>query len=291
MHKNLKLAHILLFLVAFIYGANYSIAKIVLDPGLIGANGFILLRISVASVLFIFFFGMPKKILKSDHVELLICSITGVLANQLLFFNGLALTSPIHAALIMVCTPLLVLILGFINGKILSKTNWVGCIIGFVGAVGLILSGNPNDSRSGNWVGDLLVLANAISYAFYLTRVPKLLDKYSAFETMKWIFLIACLLCLPFGIRELEIVNWGNFSTNEWMALGFVLVCTTFLAYTFNAKALVLSDSSLVSNYIYLQPLLAVIFALIMKKGELNVAITGSGLLIIAGVFLSGRKL
>ncbi|MBL7824729.1 MAG: DMT family transporter [Saprospiraceae bacterium] len=277
-------------MVALIYGANYSIAKIVLDPGIIGANGFILLRIVVATVLFVLFFGLPKRVNKSDHLELIICSITGVLANQLLFFNGLALTSPIHAALIMVCTPLLVLILSTIEGKILSRINWLGCGIGFVGAIGLIMSGNPKDSRGGNWVGDLLVLANAISYAFYLTRIPKLLNKYSAFDIMKWIFLIACFMCLPFGFKEIGRVNWAGFTNTEWYSLGFVLVCTTFLAYTFNAKALVLSDSSLVSNYIYLQPLIAVIFALIMKKGDLSANITISGLLIIAGVFLSGRR-
>ena len=47
--------------VAWIYGANYSIAKIILDPGLIAANGFILLRLLAAGLPFLLFFWFSVK--------------------------------------------------------------------------------------------------------------------------------------------------------------------------------------------------------------------------------------
>lgn len=79
------MAHLVLFIVALIYGANYSIAKIVLDPKYIQPNGFILLRIWSAVILFIVFFGPLKRIEKSDFRLLLVCALSGVLCNQLFF--------------------------------------------------------------------------------------------------------------------------------------------------------------------------------------------------------------
>lgn len=291
MNKPYWKAHLMLLAVAWIYGANYSIAKIILDPGLIGANGFILLRVMAGSLLFVVFFGLPGKIERSDWPGLLFCSFTGVFANQLLFFNGLALTSPIHASLIMICTPIIVMLIRVVQGESMNAVQWIGCFLGFGGAYLVIQSSYRIDGSGATLSGDLMVLLNAVFFGLFLTRAPALISKYGSFELMKWLFLFAIIMCLPFGMVQLSQVDWWNMEPVHWWSMAFVLVCTTFLAYAFNAKALEYSHPSLVSNYIYLQPLIAALIAIWLKKDHLASWHLYSGLMIMTGVYMAGGKL
>jgi drug/metabolite transporter (DMT)-like permease len=96
--KSLITAHIYLFIVALIYGANYTIAKSVLSDGYIGPNGFIFLRVSSGAILFFLFhkFFVNEKVEKKDLGLIALCGLFGVAINQLCFFNGLKLTSPVN---------------------------------------------------------------------------------------------------------------------------------------------------------------------------------------------------
>lgn len=298
MRSNKQKAHVLLFFVALIYGANYAIAKVVLDPGLLGANGFILLRIAIGAFLFILCFGMPTTIDRSDWLLLIFCSVTGIAANQLLFFNGLARTSAIHASLIMICTPLMVLILSSfhynttsgLNYRPLKKAQWLGCLMGFTAAAYIIRLSSVNTHGIASVEGDLMVMVNALFFAFFLRTSPVLIRKYGSFELMKWLFLIGIFLCLPFGIEEFINASWKTFEQEHWWSLVFVLVFTTFLAYAFNAKALEWSHPGLVGNYIYLQPFIAVMISVWLGKGNLSPDLMICGSCIMVGLYIAEKK-
>lgn len=284
-------AHIYLWIVALIYGANYSIARIILLPGYIGPNGFILLRIFSGLLLFRIFFGPFIQIRKKDILEILLLSITGVLTNQLFFFNGLARTSPIHASLIMLTTPLLVLLFSYFRKEIdLKLRHWIGSILGFLGTSILVLYSNKNSSSVATWEGDLMILINAISYSIYLSRLPRLMERYPVMEILKWIFAIAFIICIPFGAKEVLNISWIQFEVQHYLSLFFVLIGTTFMAYLFNAKAMEISDPGMVGNYIYLQPLLAIIIAIILGQDHLQAAVVLSAIIIFSGLFLSTSK-
>ncbi len=288
--SNKLRSHLALFFVALIYGANFSIAKYLMDPGFVGPNAFILFRVLTALLLFWIFTPQSPSIERKDYGLVLICAISGVAGNQLLFFNGLHLSSPLHAALIMVCTPILVLVIKTWNGGTLNKVQWSGCILGFIGACYLILhqSDKTVDHTSG-W-GDFMVLLNASLYAYYLTRVPELIDKYGAFQTMRWTFAVALIPVFIFGYSEIPAVAFSDFNLYHWMAFAFVLIATSFLAYALNSYALQHSEAELVSNYIYLQPLLASILAILLKQDKLEGHHFLSACLIFTGLYLSSKK-
>ncbi|MBK9043079.1 MAG: hypothetical protein IPN97_07740 [Saprospiraceae bacterium] len=97
----------------------------------------------------------------------MLCAVTGVLANQLLFQWPGKRTSPIHAALIMICTPLIVLaIIGF-QGKKLGLLQWLGCLFGFGGAASIITRLGVQNSMVVDVLGDLMVFGNALSFGFF----------------------------------------------------------------------------------------------------------------------------
>lgn len=281
-------AHLAIFGANLIYGINYSIAKEVM-PEFITPFGFIFCRVSGALALFWAFnlFSKQEKTSRRDMLRLAICGLFGVAANQLMFFYGLNLTTPINAAIIMTCNPILVLIISAaVIGERITPQKVGGIFIGICGAAGLILYKNQLSISSTGFIGDLFIFLNATSYAIYLVLVKPLMKKYQPITVIKWVFLFGFLFVFPFGFNEFTTINWESFPTNIWYAFAFVIVGTTFLAYLFNIYGLKELNPTVVSTYIYSQPLIATVVALILQKDELSWVKIISALFIFAGVYL-----
>lgn len=285
-------AHLSVLFANIIYGANYSIAKEIM-PSLIKPFGFIVIRVCTAALLFLvtYLLLFREKIEKSDWLRLFACAVFGVAINQLLFFKGLSLTSPINSGLIMVTNPIFVLILSFLflGERITARRVW-GIACGISGATLLILFGGHISSGVSDPLGDLCILLNSLSYAFYLIMVLPLMKKYHPVTIMQAIFLMGSLLVLPFGWTEFRDIQWQTFETSDWMATLFVVVGTTFLAYLFNTLALRELSANVVSVYIYLQPLLAAGFAILLGKDLPNVLHLLAAILIFSGVWLTTKS-
>lgn len=286
-------AHLALVSVALIYGANYTIAKNVLDKDYLEPNGFILLRVISGFVLFhlIHRFAIKEKVERRDIRQLVLCGLFGIAINQLFFFKGLGETSPIHASLIMVVTPIIVLIISSIYLKEKISSNKItGIVIGMVGAILLIIKGGSSSDNMSTPLGDLYILINATSYAFYLVLVKNMMRKYHPFTVMKWVFSVGLLVVLPFGAGDLMHVAWSDIPREIWGAIAYVLLLTTFLAYLLNAYALSTVNPTTASAYIYLQPLIASSIAILWYNDHLSLTKALFGLMIFAGVYFISSK-
>ncbi|NER14431.1 EamA family transporter [Leptobacterium flavescens] len=276
-----------------IYAINHTIAK-GLMPTYIGAFGIILLRVVGASVLFwiISFWGPREKIAKSDWPRLIGSAIFGMVINMLMFFKGLSLSTPINSSVIITISPIIVLILSaiMINEKItLVKT--LGIIIGFAGALSLILFGAEVRQDAPNIpLGNSLFIINAISYSIYLIMVKPLTAKYHSITLMKWIFLVAIFFNFPVTISEFSAVQWAELPFEAIWKMTFVVVGTTFLTYLLNIYALKELKASTIGAFIYLQPLLAIIFALMVGADSLNPVKISAAALVFLGVYLVTKK-
>jgi drug/metabolite transporter (DMT)-like permease len=284
--------------VSLIYGVTFTIAKDVM-PRYIDAYGFIFLRVGGATVLFwgvwlvmrMLKMGPNEKIALNDFPRIIACAFFGVALNMLTFFKGLSLTSPISAAVIMVCTPLIVLILSAIIIKEkMRKRKILGIILGLFGTSFLILYGKAVGNNSNTSWGNFLVLVNAVSYGYYLVIVKKLMDKYNAFSFVKWIYLFGFIMVIPFGWSQFQLVNWAFVPTDIVWKIGFVVVFSTFFTYLLNLLSMRELKPTLVAVFIYLQPLFATVFAISLGKDELSLVKISSAILIFTGVYLVTDK-
>ena len=282
-------AHLALLIANFIYGINYSVAKDVM-PFYIGPSGFVLLRVTVSLILFWFLALLlrQQKIETKDHVKLMLCGLFGVAINQLLFFEGLSLTTPINAGIIMVSTPILVLVIsGILIKEKITGRKVTGILTGITGALILILFNNQlGVTYISSPLGDFFVFLNAASYAIYLAMAKSLMHKYHTFTVIKWVFTWGFIFVIPFGSTQLLTVNWPAIPGIIWIEIAFVILGTTFLAYSLNTFALKVVTPTVASIYIYLQPIFAAIIALIAGKDELNLLKIISTILIFTGVYL-----
>ena len=287
MNKTL-LAHSALLAANLIYAINYSFAKDVM-PTFILPSGFILLRVIGALFLFAltYFLFVNEKVAKKDIFCLAICGIFGVAINQLLFFEGLNLTTPINAAIIMTTNPILVIIMSYliIKEKITFRKG-LGILLGIIGASSLILKGGDISLDTSMQLGNLFVFINAVSYGLYLVIVKPMMEKYHPITVMFYVFGFGFLYVLPFGFINLVDVDWSIISNTIYLEIAFVVVCTTFIAYLLNSSALKQLSPTTVSIYIYLQPILATLFAIFWGVDSLDNQKIIAALLIFFGVYL-----
>jgi drug/metabolite transporter (DMT)-like permease len=217
---------------------------------------------------------------------IIISALFGSALNLLTFFKGLSMTSPIQASLIIVTTPIIVTALSrFVLKDRLGAKGWLGLVLGFSGTAWLILNGNPMAGFKIS-LGDLLVFINSISYAIYLLISKPLLDRYHFVWLTKWMSLIGLFFTAWFGIPELLKVDYAALPVHVWGSISYVLLLTTVLSFIFFGYALTHTTTSVVSSYLYLQPLTATTFAIILGKDHLTVTKVISGLVILGGVYL-----
>ena len=136
----------------------------------------------------------------------------------------------------------------------------------------------------------ILVLINAISYSLYLILVKPLTVKISSFH--------------PY---EMAVSNGGCGKSTHYpqpvsrsgmdlpahardLENGFVVVGTTFLTYLLNVFALRQLSAATISAFIYLQPLIAIIYAVATGADSLDMYENCGALLVFAGVYMVTRK-
>lgn len=287
------LALLAVSIATLIYGVTFTIAKDVM-PTYIKPYGLILLRVFGATIVFWVFglFIKSQKIDKQDYSKIFLAAFFGVGLNMLTFFKGLSLTTPISASVMMVTSPILVLLFSslLLKEKIVGR-KIVGILLGLLGATILIVYGNStNVTKSDTAIGNLLVFVNAASYGFYLVLAKKLIPKYHPIVFVKWLYLFGLLFVIPFGFSELQEVTWAQLPTDIILKAGFIVLFTTCITYLFNIFGLSKLKPTTVSVFIYLQPVIATLYALFAGSDRLNIIKVSSTLIIFLGVYLVTSK-
>jgi len=284
------LPHLAILGANLIYGVNYSIAKDVM-PAYIQPFGFIFYRVLGALMLFAMIASFYKeRIAKKDMLLLAVCGFFGVGLNQLSFFYGLNLTNPINAGIIMVSNPIMVLLASaFILKTRITYLKIAGLILGISGALIILLFKKGFSFGSDTIIGDSFILLNSASYAVYLVLVKPLMSKYKPITVVTWVFGFGFLFVMPFGFSEISEIDWSSFTPDIWWKFGFVIVATTFLTYLFNIYGLQRLNPSVVSTYIYLQPLIAAFYAISLGKDSFTWIKFIAAILIFSGVYLVSK--
>jgi drug/metabolite transporter (DMT)-like permease len=298
LNNNTYKAHLALLGANLIYGVNHIVAKGIM-PNKIGPSAFIFLRVLGAGILFwIIKSFIKERVEKKDLWLLLICGFFGVATNQLLFFHGLNLTSPIDASIIITAVPVMVVVFSSILLKEkITSNKIIGITIGAIGAVLLVWYGKSTVGTS-SVLGNVFVLINACSYALYLVLVKPLMKKYNPITVITWVFLFGFLFVFPIGIKDALTTDYSAFTLDTYLTVTFVIIGTTFLAYLFNIYALSKVSPSVNGSYIYLQPVVSFVMVAIYAfalghqeyEKDINLIKIISCLLVIIGVYLISKN-
>jgi drug/metabolite transporter (DMT)-like permease len=291
LRQNIK-SHLALLGANTIYGLNYVIAKGIM-PDYLMPKAIIFLRVLVTVIALgiLHFIIPPVKVEKRDLFKLALCSFLGVAINQILFFEGLNLTTPINASIIITVIPVLIIVFSrYILKEKITTIRVAGIVLGAAGAFMVILSAGRLDFKSTTMLGDLCIFFNAASWALYLVLLKPLMEKYDTLTVMKWIFFFGLIIISPLTLTSFASSSFSTIPFNIWMSIAFVIFGATITAYFLNNFALKSLSPNVSAIYIYLQPLIASVTSILFGKDELTITKTLAAILIMAGVYLVTRR-
>jgi drug/metabolite transporter (DMT)-like permease len=286
-------AHAAVLAANVIFAANYGVVKFV-SPAFLESFGLNLIRVSISTILlWLMYLLKPSSagIQKKHLSRFLLCAAVGVAANQMLFIKGLTLTTSIHAALLILGTPIFITFLAAWLLKESFGINKVfGLILGISGAMLLVLMKESTGDGTNIILGDILILTNAMCYALYLVLVRPLMKIYTPIHVLRWVFTFGTFMILPFGFQQLTQADFMSYSTDVWLALSFIIIGGTFLAYLFTIYGIQHIGASLTGTYIYSQPIFASIIAIIFLGEHFSWQKAAAAVLIFGGVYLVNLK-
>ena len=290
-----SLAHIALVFTNIFFAINLTAVKHLTNLELAKPFGINVVRVGVTVLLFwILYLIKPVNIRidKSDRKRLFLCAVVGIAINQLFFLKGLSLTYPIHAALLLLITPILIVfIAAWVLKERLGLLKVTGLALGISGALVLVLAKESSGNSENVLLGDLFIIINAVSYTIYFIIVKPLMVKYNPIVILRWIFTIGLFLVLPFGWVEFTQIPWERYTVIDFTSMGLVVISGTFLAYLFNLYGIKILGASIAGFYIYTQPVFAALIAMLFLHEALALYKIIAAILIFGGVYLANKQI
>jgi drug/metabolite transporter (DMT)-like permease len=194
--------------------------------------------------------GRLRSVSVPEHVRIAGLSLLGIVLNQTLFLVGLRITSAFAAALLGACIPVFTAALAIaFRVERASLRLAVGLALALTGVLCLTGIGALD------W-GALAIAANCFVYALYIVLSKQVIARVGALTLVTWLFTWGAVMFAPLAVRPF-VLGAGAWGPAAWGLVALIVVVPTIVAYSANAWALGRSSPTLVTVYIYLQPLLA----------------------------------
>jgi drug/metabolite transporter (DMT)-like permease len=254
-----------------------------------------LVRIGVSAPLFWLLFAFKPTqagIRKEDIPRFILCAITGVAVNQLMFIKGVSLTTSIHASILSLVSPIFITAAaGWLLKEKFTPLKAIGLTLGIAGAATIVL-GRQHGAQAGEnmLLGDILIIINAISYSLYFVIVKPLMARYHPIHVVRWVFTFGAFMILPFGWNDFLHTDFAAFNSTAWLSLALVVFGTTFLAYILNVFGIKYLGAGITGMYIYTQPIFASILGLLLLGEAFTLQLGIASALIGLGVLCSTRN-
>ncbi len=217
-------------------------------------------------------------------------ALGGFVLFPVLFTLGLRDTSASHAALILASLPVFTGLIAALFERTAPPARWwLGAAIALIGEALLIGSRFGFETVEGALLGDLLIVAScAAASAGYVTG-GRLSRTLGTWPTTLWgIALggVALLPALPFAFADIQ---WATFGAGPWLAIGYLAVVSSLLAYVTWYWALGAGGIGRVGTWQFAMPIVSLGLAVVILAEPLSWPLAGSATVILAGIWIAGR--
>ena len=275
------------------WGMMSPIAKGVLESGYIDGLALSAIRIGGGALLFILASLLPRsltgdcKVRGRDLFTLFLASLVMISANQGLFIIGIQYTTPVDTSVMCTLTPVFTLLLAamFIGQK-LTPLKILGVVLGLTGALIIAFAGGKSGIAKNPLLGNMLCIVAQVCAAIYYVFFLNVINKYSPFAIMKWMFLFSALTYVPAMTPFLMQVEWNALDTSIYLSLGYIILFPTFLAYLIIPFSQRILKPTVIAMYAYFQPVVAALLAWVMGLAAFGWSRVAGSILIFLGVFL-----
>ena len=289
--KDSIIGHIACFIAYAIFGFNIIVCKDLTSGNLISPLAIFCLRSIGAGGLFwlISAFMPAEKIDRKDYLKIFAASMLGFFTCQITFLIGIPYITPMDCSILTAMSPIYTMAIAAIAIK--EPISWqkaAGVAVSFAGIIYLIVSktGNPGGASETTLFGIFMIVLNSLSFSMYLGIFKPLIGKYHVVTFMKWIFLFAFAVSVPFAGKEIITLDWTSIPRIQLAELAYLVVCATFITYFLIPVGQKRIRPTLVSMYSYVQPIIAIVISICIGMDSLTWQKVAAAVMVFGGVII-----
>ena len=289
--KDSIIGHLSCLIAYSIFGFNIIVCKDLTSDGLISPLGIFTLRALGAGALFwiISSFLPAEKVERKDLPKIFAASMLGFFTCQVTFLIGIPYITPMDCSIMSSLSPIYTMVVAAIVIKEpITFQKAGGVLLSLAGVIYLIISktGNTGGPAETTLFGIFMLILNSLSFSMYLGIFKPLIGKYSVVTFMKWIFLFAFAVTIPFTSKEIVTLDWHAIPSIQLAELTYLIVCATFITYFLIPVGQKRIRPTLVSMYSYVQPIIAIVISICIGMDILTWQKVLAAIMVFGGVII-----
>jgi drug/metabolite transporter (DMT)-like permease len=227
--------------------------------------------------------GALRPVAPRDMARIAGLAVLGIVLNQTLFLVGLHLTTAFASAVLGATIPVFTAGLAVAFGLESPRARTaLGLALAIAGVLRLTGVGSLD-------MGAISIAANCLSYSFYIVLSKRVIERVGAFTVVTWLFTWGALFFAPLGAPAL-VRGAPAWDAHAWRLVGVIVAVPTILSYSANAWALGRTSPTVVTVYVYLQPLLTALLQWIQLGEPVTAKAVVAAALIFAGVVVIATR-
>jgi drug/metabolite transporter (DMT)-like permease len=274
---------------AVIWGVNFSVVKYgtqVMEP--IAYNA---LRMTLGCVILLAIVSARRRPRpdRADLARLMGLGLLGHCVYQILFIYGISFTRAGTASLVVSASPAMVALVARALGHERLPLKAVAGIALSIAGVFLVLGGTIAADGTGHLIGDLMILAAVVAWAFYTTSLVPLTKRVDSVQVAAWTLVGGVipldLIAAPALVRH----DWGAMAGLTWAAIGYSAILAMVISYLIWYRGVREIGPTRTSMFANLQPIVALLVAWIALS-EVPTLFQGAGAAsVLGGLYLARR--
>lgn len=277
-----------------IFGLNVVLCKDIANSEAVSPYVLFTFRAIGASALFwlVSIFQPEEKIEKGDLWRIALASFLGLYLTQMSFLVGITMATAIDSAILGTLGPVFTMVFAyFFIGEPITGKKAGGVTVALAGVIFLILNSvHAGGASSTTPLGFVMLLINSLTFSMYLGIFRPLISKYSVVTFMKWAFLFALLMSLPFSVKGMLTMDYGAVPVLVRWEIGYLIIFATFIAYYLIPYGQKRIRPTLVSMYNYLSPIIATVVSIWTGIDHLTWQKVVAASAIVGGVILVSKS-
>jgi drug/metabolite transporter (DMT)-like permease len=218
---------------------------------------------------------------RADLPRFAVAGLFGYTVYQVGFTLGLSRTSPFASALLIAMLPLFSLLIVTLRGERSPTVVWIGVGVAVAG-VAIFLGGQAD---GGSWLGNVLSLMAALSFALYGIVNRPLVRKYPAETVAAYTTLFGTIPLIVLSIPQSIEQDWGSIPLDTWLVILYMAVLPVYAAYMMWNWA-IRQRGVTATSWTLLVPVVSGVFSAALYGEEFGWAKLLGGALAIAGLVL-----
>jgi len=276
-----------------VWGASFIATKIAV--GQISPIAVVFIRFAMGIPILLFAvilrkqFAFPKG---NEWGYFALLGFLGISFHQWLQSNGLITAQATTTAWIVSTSPAFIAILGWMVLK--EKLNLLqssGIVLAMIGVLAVVSKGDLSTLVGGKFgtTGDFLILISSVNWAVFSILSRRGLKNHPSTRMTFWVMTIGWLITAVAFFANKSYTEMPLLDARGWMAMIFLGIFTTGLAYIAWFDALAQLPAAQTGAFLFVEPLTSMVVAAIILNEQVTLVSILGGAVILLGIWLVNK--